>query len=89
MEKAFWGKTLDQSILRRVHERWKLVLDLIVVGNGTNNLVESHRGLKAKLDDLPEVPDSDNDEVIDAMLRQVENEEAELIDKLCEDIEDM
>ena len=87
VEKAFWGRTLDKSILHRVHERWKLVLDLIIAGKGTNNLVESHRGLKVKLHDLPKVPDSDDDMVVDDMLRQVENEEAELIEQLCEDIE--
>ena len=62
-------------------------MDLIIAGKGTNNLVESHRGLKVKLHDLPEVPDSDDDMVVDDMLRQVANEEAELIEQLCEDIE--
>ena len=73
VEKAFWSKALDRTILQKVHDRWKLVLDLIISGRGTNNLVESHRGLKAKLDDLPELPDSDDKMVIEDMLKKVEN----------------
>ena len=46
------------------------MLDLIISGRGTNNLVESHRGLKAKLDDLPELPDSNDEMVIEDMLKK-------------------
>ena len=56
-------------MLNKVHERWKLVLQLIDKGKGTNDLVEKHHGLKRKLfDDLPELPTSDNEEVVENML---------------------
>ena len=60
---------IDTPVLNKVHERWKLVLQLIDKGKGTNDLVEKHHGLKRKLfDDLPELPTSDNEEVVENML---------------------
>ena len=58
---------ISSEILSKVHERWKLVLKLIVAGKGTNDLVEKHRGLKSKLLDLPTLPDDSDglDEVSD------------------------
>ena len=54
---------ISPKILQKVHERWKLVLRLIVAGNGTNELVEEfrgelHRSLLEEEDVLPKVPDS-------------------------------
>ena len=74
VETAFWGKTVDKEMLHKVHDRWKIVLELIVKGRGSNNLVESHRGLKAKLDNLPEEPTSDDELVVDDMLRKIKVE---------------
>jgi hypothetical protein len=42
------------------------VLDLIITGNGTNELVEKcRRSLKTSLDDLPKFKGDDNDANID------------------------
>ena len=52
------------------------MLHLIIVGNGTNNLVESHRGLKKKLVDLPKVPEADSDDecTIRDLIKKAEDE---------------
>ena len=55
----------------------KACVDLIIAGRGTNILVESHRGLKAKLD-LPELPNLDKKMVMEVKLKKKDNEEAEL-----------
>ena len=53
---------ITPEMLRNVHERWKLVLHLILSGKGTNEVVEEHRGkinrslLESK--DLPTIPAS-------------------------------
>jgi hypothetical protein len=38
-----------------IYDRWEYVLELIVQGGGTNDLVESNRGLKKSLEGLPDV----------------------------------
>ena len=54
---------LSSETLVKIAKRWELVLDLIVKGKGSNDLVEKCRGLKAKLtDDCLEVPDSDDED---------------------------
>ena len=53
--------SIDASVFDKVHERWKLVLHLIMSGKGTNEVVEQHRGLNKKLTDLP-TTDDDEDE---------------------------
>ena len=73
--------------MKNVHDRWKLVLELIIAGKGSNNLVKKHRGLKSKLHDLPDVPDSDDEVVVEEMLKKAEHEDVELIHKICEDME--
>ena len=45
-----------------VHERWKKVLLLILLGNGSNKYVEECRGLKTSLTDLAAIVLSDNDD---------------------------
>ena len=57
VEEAF--HLILSEILDKVHSRWKLVIQLLVSGKGTNEVVEEHRGLKPKamLEDLPGVPD--------------------------------
>ena len=58
--------------MKRVYERWKLVLELIIQARGKNHLVEKHRGLKSKLlDDLPTIPDSDDEDEVEAILKSV------------------
>jgi hypothetical protein len=64
VEKAF--KNFDGAKkLKKIADRWKLVLDLIIAGNGTNELVEKCRGLKTSLDDLPKFNGNDDDANID------------------------
>ena len=87
VETAFWSRAVHTSILKNVHDRWKLVLELIIAGKGSNDLVEKHRGLKSKLHDLPDVPDSDDEVVVEEMLKKAEHEDVELIHKICEDME--
>ena len=59
-------------MLKRVYERWKLVLELIIQARGKNHLVKKHRGLKSKLlDDLPTIPDSDDKDEVEAILKSV------------------
>jgi hypothetical protein len=41
------------------------VLDLIIAGNGTNELVEKCHGLKSSLDDLPKFKGNDDDVNVD------------------------
>ena len=86
-ERAF--AVISPKILQKVHERWKLVLQLIVAGKGTNELVEEHRGkLNSTLlgeDDLPKVPDSigyksDNDSLSDDVAHSDEDEEDDDVD---------
>ena len=71
---------VDHMVLTRVYERWKLVLRLIIAGKGTNNLVESHRGLRANLVSLPTLPeaDSDDDDVILDLIKKAEDEDNDL-----------
>ena len=94
IHKAF--SIISPNILQAVHERWKLVLRLIVAGKGTNELVEEHRGdLNCKLladEQLPKVPDnigykieddeSSDDSCVDS--EGNEEEEDEMIDKEVE-----
>lgn len=44
---------LDPVKIERVYQRWEYVLDLIIKGEGTNDLVEKNRGLTKSLDLLP------------------------------------
>ena len=71
---------VDHMVLTRVYERWKLVLRLIIAGKGTNNLVESHRSLRANLVSLPTLPeaDSDDDDVILDLIKKAEDEDNDL-----------
>ena len=62
------------NTLTKVHDRWKLVLKLILAGKGKNDLVEKCRGLKVDLDDLPSVPDSDDEEAVKAMIKGAEDD---------------
>ena len=57
VEEAFG--LITSTVLDKVHSRWKLVLQLLVSGRGTNKVVEEHRGLQkgAMLKDLPGVPE--------------------------------
>ena len=71
VEKCWNDIDMNEDILNKVHERWKVVLELIVKGKGSNNLVEKHHGLKSKLLDMPEVPDSDDDEVVQRYINSI------------------
>ena len=82
VEHCWYGRDLNASILNKIHERWKLVLKLIVAGKGTNNLVEKHRGLKGNLVEMPSVPDSDDDEVVQKYDDWIGTEVVETINEL-------
>ena len=72
-------EAINSGMLAKVHERWQLVLELIKNGNRTNNLVERHRGLKRKLlDDLPTLPNSDDEGVINEQLGEKDITDADL-----------
>jgi hypothetical protein len=45
--------SLQPNKLENIAQRWKRVLDLIIVGKGSNDLVEKCRGLTSSLADLP------------------------------------
>ena len=78
VETAF-GAT-DQTMLIKVHDRWKLVLRLIIAGNGTNELVEKCRGLKVDLSKLPSfTADTGNVEAVHASIADA------AIDSDCDD----
>ena len=47
------------------------MLQLIIQGNGSNNLVEKHRGLKSNLLDLPTEPDSDDEEQVASLIKRI------------------
>jgi hypothetical protein len=40
---------VDKSKLKSIYDHWELVLELMIVGKGTNDLVESRRGLTKSL----------------------------------------
>ena len=50
---------ITSAVLDKVHSRWRLVLQLLVSGKCTNEVVEEHCSLKKKamLLDLPDIPD--------------------------------
>jgi hypothetical protein len=56
-------ESLDSSKLASIGKRWIRVLDLIVVGKGSNDLVEQCRGLTTSLADLPDLDYDDIDEL--------------------------
>ena len=53
--------SIDACVFDKLHERWKLVLHLIMSGKGTNEDVEQHCRLDKKLTDLPTIADDDED----------------------------
>ena len=71
VEKCWNDVDMNEQILKKVHQRWKLVLELILKGKGTNNLVERHRGIKSKLLDMPDVPDSDEEDVVQNYINSI------------------
>ena len=82
VEYCWYSREMSGKILNKIHERWKLVLKLIVAGKGTNNLVEKHRGLKGNLVDLPSLPDSDDDKVVKRYDDWIGTEVVETINEL-------
>jgi hypothetical protein len=46
---------VEPEKIDRIYNRWEYVLELIIQGGGTNDLVESNRGLMKSLDTLPNV----------------------------------
>ena len=82
VEKCWNDTDMCESILHKVHERWKTVLELIVQGKGTNNLVEKHRNLKSKLLELPQVPDSDDEDVVQNYIDAIGNDIVPPIDSI-------
>ena len=73
VEEAF--RQIDGYILGKVHERWKMVLKLIIAGKGTNTLVEKSRWLKGKLAVLLTMPNESDDEQVQMDAAAVDCEE--------------
>jgi hypothetical protein len=48
-------RLVDRDKISRIYDRWEHVLELIVQGGGTNDLVESNRGLRKSLKGLLDV----------------------------------
>jgi hypothetical protein len=49
-------RLVDCDKISQIYDRWEYVLELIVVqGDGTNDLVESNRGLRKSLEGVPDV----------------------------------
>jgi hypothetical protein len=46
---------IDPGKIEHIYSKWEYVLDLIVKGEGTNDLVKMNRGLSKSLDDLPDI----------------------------------
>jgi rRNA-processing protein FCF1 len=46
---------VDEKKIERIYKRWEYVLELIIKGEGTNDLVEMNCGLTKSLCDLPNV----------------------------------
>ena len=81
VERSWKGADLSDDIIKRINERWKLVLDLIVKGKGSNNLVEKNRELKKNLlEETEDSPDSDDEDVAEVLIR---------IATSCDDVDDM
>jgi hypothetical protein len=53
--------TLESIKLENIASRWKRVLDLIIIGKGSNDLVEQCRGITSSLADLPDLDYNDID----------------------------
>ena len=85
VEQCWNDVDMGEAVLHKIHERWKTVLELIVQGKGTNNLVEKHRNLKSKLLDLPQVPDSDDEDVVKTYIDSIGTDIVPPID-LMEDL---
>ena len=65
--KAFGS--MQDSVIRNVYRRWLTVLDLVVQGDGSNDIVEQNRGMLRK-NPLDESNNSDLEEII-AMIDEI------------------
>jgi hypothetical protein len=54
-------KTLESIKLENIASCWKRVLDLIIIGKGSNDLVEQCHGITSSLADLPDLDYDDID----------------------------
>jgi hypothetical protein len=54
-KEAFWHCNSYNHIIH-IDKRWKLNMQLILLGKGGNDLVECKRGKKSSFDDLPTEP---------------------------------
>jgi hypothetical protein len=54
--------SIHSSKLVNIAQRWKRVLDLIIVGKGSNDLVEKCHGLTSSLANLPNLDYDDVEE---------------------------
>jgi hypothetical protein len=53
----------DSSVFQRIFERWVKVLQLVIIDDGDNNLVDSHRGaLFSAVDNEPNADDDETSE---------------------------
>ena len=76
---------LDWGVLQRIYDRWVKVLDLMLLGNGSNKLVETHQG-KSEVIDLTQVDLLQHKEEDVEILSDDDGvEEEEIVDKLDND----
>ena len=80
------SNNIDTSVFEKVHERWKLILHLIMSGKGTNEVVEQHRGLGYNLTNLPGFTDDEDDEDQELGLVMMMHE-LDLNNEVCDDQE--
>jgi hypothetical protein len=57
--------SLESRKLGSIGKRWERVLDLIILGKGSNDLVELCRGLTASLADLPRFDCDEDVDMVD------------------------
>ena len=78
-----WNDESLDDVIGKVYKRLQRVLALIVKGNGSNDLVETHRGKKHENLDLP------IDFIEEAVENADVNQAGERIDRLLRTIDDM
>ena len=71
----------DSKVLKNVYNRWKLVLDLIIKGEGGNQLVERCRNKGDKVEDLVYVDELNRDMKLVDIAAQEETSDEESSDE--------
>ena len=64
--------SINTEVFEKVHKRWKLVLQLIMSGKGTKEVVEQHRGLNKNPTNLPPINNDDDEDQELALVKMME-----------------